>query len=76
MASLGRMPLTSLSTANKSDLCSPEFYASRRCSFRSRKSRSDNIISSNGGILCKAVPIEPQTVIEGLNIAEDVSQVR
>ncbi|KAL7145646.1 hypothetical protein ABFS83_07G099900 [Erythranthe nasuta] len=79
MSSLARIPLTSLFTAvDKSELCSPEFSAAGRCRFRSRKWACNSSISTgygNGGIVCKAAYVEPRAVIEGLSIAEDVSQL-
>ncbi|KAL7106383.1 hypothetical protein ACP275_07G110400 [Erythranthe tilingii] len=79
MSSLARIPLTSLFTAvDKSELYSPEFSAAGRCRFRSRKWACNKGISigyGNGGIVCKAASVEPRAVIEGLSIAEDVSQL-
>ncbi|GFP93285.1 cysteine synthase chloroplastic/chromoplastic [Phtheirospermum japonicum] len=86
MASLVNKPLTSVCTANKSDLFSPELNAVKRCRFPSRKTVNSVRIASNGvftrksrdndcGVVCKAVSVEPQTEIEGLNIAEDVTQL-
>ncbi|KAL6578189.1 hypothetical protein OROMI_010517 [Orobanche minor] len=86
MATLVNRPLTSLCTANKLDLLSPEFLFGKRCRIPARKTGNSVKIVSNGvvfrkfydndrGIVCKAVSVEPRTEIEGLNIAEDVTQL-
>lgn len=87
MASLVNKPLTSLCTANNSDSRSPALFAAERCRLGSRKLGNSVRISSGSassrkgggggasGIVCKAVSLEAETEIEGLNIAEDVTQV-
>ncbi|KAL3828451.1 hypothetical protein ACJIZ3_017253 [Penstemon smallii] len=89
MASLVNKPLSSMCTVKKSDLCSTEFFfaAERRRLAPLRNSRNNRITInndnnnksskfSNGGVIvCKAVSFEPQTEVEGLNIAEDVTQL-
>ncbi|KAL8487286.1 hypothetical protein ACS0TY_023361 [Phlomoides rotata] len=86
MASLLNKPLTSLCTANKSDIRSPEFFSSNRCRIGVGKSGHSVGIASTGvvcrknsgyvgGIVCKAVSVAPETEVEGLNIAEDVTQL-
>ncbi|KAL0368695.1 UNVERIFIED_CONTAM: Cysteine synthase, chloroplastic/chromoplastic [Sesamum calycinum] len=86
MASVVNKPFTSLCAANKSDLRSPELFVGQRCRIGGRRSGNSVRIASNAvvsrknrdsdyGIVCKAVSVEPQTEIEGLNIAEDVTQV-
>ncbi|KAL6527159.1 hypothetical protein OROGR_016249 [Orobanche gracilis] len=85
MASLVNRPVTSLCTAYKLDLLSPDFLFGKRCSIPARKTGNRVKIVSNGvvyrkfydndrGIVCKAVSVEPRTEIEALNIAEDVTQ--
>ncbi|KAL1544845.1 cysteine synthase [Salvia divinorum] len=81
MATLAKIPLTSLYTADRSELCSLKHSAARR-SLGARTLASENAVRigygskcSNGGIVCKAVSVNPQAAIEGLNIAEDVSQL-
>ncbi|KAL0366596.1 UNVERIFIED_CONTAM: Cysteine synthase, chloroplastic/chromoplastic [Sesamum radiatum] len=86
MASVVNKPFTSLCAANKSDLRSPELFVGQRCRIGGRRSGNSVRIASNAvvsrknrdsdcGIVCKAVSVEPQTEIEGLNIAEDVTQL-
>lgn len=86
MASLVNKPLTSLSTTNKSDLRSPAFFVAERCRIGALKLGNSVRISSSGGfcrnissnanrVVCKAVSVEAETEVEGLNIAEDVTQV-
>lgn len=86
MASLVNKPLTSLCTANRSDIRSPEFFVGKFCRIGARKSGNSVRIASSGVVsrkisdnanemVCKAVSVEPHTEIEGLNIAEDVTQV-
>uniref|UniRef100_A0A5B7B7K2 Cysteine synthase n=1 Tax=Davidia involucrata TaxID=16924 RepID=A0A5B7B7K2_DAVIN len=73
MASLINKPLTALFNS-KSELC-PETRFLRRCpvglTYPSLK-KSGNV---SFPIVCKAVSLKPQTEIEGLNIAEDVTQL-
>ncbi|KAH6778339.1 O-acetylserine lyase B [Perilla frutescens var. hirtella] len=86
MASLVNKPLTSLCTVNNSDVRSPAFFAAEHCRIGSWKLGNSVRISSGGafsrktsvnpnGIVCKAVSVEAETEIEGLNIAEDVTQL-
>lgn len=86
MASLLNKPLTSLCT-NKSDIRSPEFFTSKRCRVGVGKSGHSVGIASTGvlsrknggcvgGTVCKAVSVAAETEVEGLNIADDVTQVR
>ncbi|XP_057788774.1 cysteine synthase, chloroplastic/chromoplastic-like isoform X2 [Salvia miltiorrhiza] len=74
MATLAKIPLISLYTADRSELC---FSAARRSLGASTLAceNADRIgYGSRCGIVCKPVSIEPQPAIEGLNIAKDVSQ--
>ncbi|KAL3619892.1 hypothetical protein CASFOL_034804 [Castilleja foliolosa] len=86
MASIVNKPFTSVCAANKSDLFSPELSVAKRCRIPSRKTVNSVRTASNGvftrksrdndcGAVCKAVSVEPHTEIEGLNIAEDVTQL-
>ncbi|KAH6815981.1 O-acetylserine lyase B [Perilla frutescens var. frutescens] len=82
MSKLAKIPLTSQCAVDRPELCSPEFFATRRSfgagnvTSNSYVTSSYNSRSSNAGILCKAVSAKPQiTVIKGLNIAEDVTQL-
>ncbi|KAH6770405.1 O-acetylserine lyase B [Perilla frutescens var. hirtella] len=82
MSKLAKIPLTSQCAVDRPELCSPEFFATRRSfgagnvTSNSYVTSSYNSRSSNAGIVCKAVSAKPQiTVIEGLNIAEDVTQL-
>ncbi|KAL8030549.1 hypothetical protein ABFX02_14G293100 [Erythranthe guttata] len=86
MSSLVNKPLTSLCAASNADLRSPELFIGKSCRIPPRKSGNNFGIASGGvlsrknrcndsGIVCKAVSVEPETEIEGLNIAEDVTQL-
>lgn len=86
MASLVNKPLTSLCTANNPDTRSPALFVAERCRVGALKLGSSFRISGGGvpsrkgsasasGIVCKAISLEAETEIEGLNIAEDVTQV-
>ncbi|KAL7128027.1 hypothetical protein ABFS83_14G288800 [Erythranthe nasuta] len=86
MSSLVNKPLTSLCAATNADLRSPELFIGKSCRIPARKSGNSFGIASGGvlsrknryndsGIVCKAVSVEPETEIEGLNIAEDVTQL-
>lgn len=78
-------PLTSFYTgrARNSELCSVESNLFNKQNYRFsanslafvKKSISIDSNIKNNGIVCKAVSVQPQTEIEGLNIAEDVTQV-
>ncbi|XP_073128223.1 cysteine synthase, chloroplastic/chromoplastic isoform X2 [Henckelia pumila] len=83
MASLLNQPFTSLSAVKKSGRrCYPKFAVSEQSRLAAAGISGCNSISvsntskrSKGKIVCKAVSVEPQTEIEGLNIAEDVTQL-
>ncbi|XP_047953616.1 cysteine synthase, chloroplastic/chromoplastic-like isoform X1 [Salvia hispanica] len=87
MASLVNKPLTSLCTVNKSsDSRSPALFAAKRCRIGAPKLGNSARISTGGDlsrkisansnrIVCKAISLEAETEIEGLNIAEDVTQL-
>lgn len=86
MTSLLNGTLNSLCAAQNSDLRSPELFLTKRSRIVPKKSGHGAKLSLdaafNGknicnapGIVCKAVSVEPQTEIEGLNIAEDVTQL-
>ncbi|CAA2977690.1 cysteine synthase [Olea europaea subsp. europaea] len=78
-------PLTSFYTgrARNSELCSVESNLFNKQNYRFsanslafvKKSISIDSNIKNNGIVCKAVSVQPQTEIEGLNIAEDVTQL-
>ena len=73
MASLINKPLTSLCNSN-SGLCLETRLPSRcRVGFASPSLKRSGKFSYT--IVCRAVSVKPQTEIEGLNIAEDVTQV-
>ncbi|CAI9770926.1 unnamed protein product [Fraxinus pennsylvanica] len=86
MAWLLNNPVTFL---YNSDVRSPEYFFAKRlrskANYRGYNNKSFNSIinigncsSINGSkskILCEAVSVQPQTDIEGLNIAEDVTQL-
>ncbi|KAG6406125.1 hypothetical protein SASPL_133723 [Salvia splendens] len=82
MASLVNKPPTSLCTINKSDCLSPAIFSAARCRVGAPKLGDSTRIFSRGvlccgnanGIVCKAISMEADTEIEGLNIAEDVTQ--
>ncbi|XP_052173540.1 cysteine synthase, chloroplastic/chromoplastic-like isoform X2 [Diospyros lotus] len=75
MASLINKPLTSLCNSNSnSDLCFETRLPSRcRVGFTSPSLKRSGKFSYP--IVCRAVSVKPQTEIEGLNIAEDVTQL-
>ncbi|CAA0838670.1 Cysteine synthase- chloroplastic/chromoplastic [Striga hermonthica] len=86
MASLVNKPFTSVCTANKSEILSPEFHSGRRCRIPSGRTANIIRIASKGGVgrkirgsdcglVCKAVSLETETEIEGFNIAENVTQL-
>ncbi|XP_073028686.1 cysteine synthase, chloroplastic/chromoplastic-like isoform X2 [Primulina eburnea] len=82
MASLLNQPLTSLSAVNKSGRCYPKFVVSEQSRSAATGLSGCNSISvrntskfGKGKILCKAVSVELKSEIEGLNIAEDVTQL-
>ncbi|KAG6422882.1 hypothetical protein SASPL_113264 [Salvia splendens] len=87
MASLVNKPLTSLCTVNKSsDSRSPALFTAKRCRIGAPKLGNSARISTGGDlsrkisvsanrIVCKAISLEAETEIEGLNIAEDVTQL-
>ena len=68
----------------KSDVFFLNSSANSRCQTLGRisslKSKKNNLYgavsSSSVSVVCKAVSVKPQTEIEGLNIAEDVTQVK
>jgi cysteine synthase A len=69
-------PLTSSLFSPKSELTTPKQFwvvgpISKSKSIRYQKAKS----SSSFSVVCKAVSAKPQTAVEGLNIAEDVTQV-
>ncbi|XP_075486952.1 cysteine synthase, chloroplastic/chromoplastic-like isoform X2 [Primulina tabacum] len=82
MASLLNQPLTSLSAVTRSGRCYPKFVVSEQSRLAATGISGCNSICvsnmgkySKGKIVYKAVSVEPQAEIEGLNIAEDVSQL-
>ncbi|XP_057777746.1 cysteine synthase, chloroplastic/chromoplastic isoform X1 [Salvia miltiorrhiza] len=86
MASLVNKPLASLCTVIKSDSRSPASFVAERYRVGAPKLSNSIRISSGGvlsrknsgdanGIVCKAISMEAETEIEGLNIAEDVTQL-
>ncbi|XP_073026384.1 cysteine synthase, chloroplastic/chromoplastic-like isoform X2 [Primulina eburnea] len=82
MASLLNQPLTSLSAVTRSGRCYPKFVVSEQSRLAATGICGCNSICvsntskcSKGKIVSKAVSVEPQAEIEGLNIAEDVSQL-
>ncbi|KAL2507218.1 Cysteine synthase [Forsythia ovata] len=84
-AAFTNKPFTSFytGTAKFSELCSVEskLFSKQHCRFSAnspafiKKSISIDSNLNNDGIVCKAVSLQPQTEIEGLNIAEDVTQL-
>lgn len=87
MSSLVNKPLTSLCAAGNPELRTPDLFIGQSCRIVARKSGNNFRISgssvpsrksrcNDNGIVCRAVSVEPETEIEGLNIAEDVTQVR
>ncbi|PRQ37718.1 putative cysteine synthase [Rosa chinensis] len=67
-------PLTSSLCAPKSELTTPKHLwvvgpTSTSLSLRSSQSKR------GGSVVCKAVSVKPETAVEGLNIAEDVTQL-
>lgn len=84
-----KMGSASLITPLKPSLCSTKSYLSSGSFLLTRVGSSDSSstlrfmkkpsysgkLLSACSVVCKAVSIEPQTDIEGLNIAEDVTQV-
>ncbi|GMP55064.1 hypothetical protein CsSME_00020002 [Camellia sinensis var. sinensis] len=81
MASLINNPLRPLYKSkskfisnSNSELC-PEIRFSNRCGVGFSSLSLDNSGRVCFPIVCKAVSVTPQTQIEGLNIAEDVTQV-
>ncbi|THG17437.1 hypothetical protein TEA_006827 [Camellia sinensis var. sinensis] len=74
MASLINRSLTSICNS-KSAMCIETRFPSRfRVGFTSPSLSNSGKVSSSS-IVCKAVSVKPQTDIEGLNIADDVSQL-
>ncbi|CAK9149355.1 unnamed protein product [Ilex paraguariensis] len=72
MASLINKPLTSV-YSSKAELCLEARFLKRwrpGLTYLSLK-KSNNVCFP---IVCKAVSVQPQTEVKGLNIAEDVSQ--
>ncbi|XP_068305660.1 cysteine synthase-like [Pyrus communis] len=77
-------PLTSSSLSGPSEVAAPiRFWAA--CPTMTTGLRSTSITKINGlrlkgkswssSVVCKAVSVKPQTAVEGLNIAEDVTQL-
>ncbi|XP_051118142.1 cysteine synthase, chloroplastic/chromoplastic isoform X2 [Andrographis paniculata] len=84
--SLPNNPLNSLCAPHNSDLRSPELFLAKGCRIGARKYANTVSLTIDAAvtgqnrcdvhrIVCKAVSVEPQTEIEGLNIAEDVTQL-
>ncbi|XP_059632976.1 cysteine synthase, chloroplastic/chromoplastic-like isoform X2 [Cornus florida] len=74
MASLINKPLTSLCSSNKTEFCLENGFMGR-C----RVGQPSLSLKKSGKlffpIVCKTVSVKPQTEVEGLNIAEDVTQL-
>ncbi|KAL8482769.1 hypothetical protein ACS0TY_025711 [Phlomoides rotata] len=79
VASLANSPSNSLCTIHKLGSGPPEVFTGGRFCFRARNRDTASVIYGirygNGGIACKAVSGKPKMLIEGLNIAEDVSKL-
>ncbi|KAL5574760.1 hypothetical protein UlMin_016459 [Ulmus minor] len=70
-------PLTSSSLrTTKSELSTVSSLSSKQVSlaFISKKLKSRKLFSASS-VVCKAVSVKPQTEVEGLNIADDVTQL-
>ena len=77
MASLINKPLTSVCNSIKTNLCPETGFLKRGRSGLTSLSVRKSSGKVSFPILCKAVSVKAQTaIIEGLNIAEDVTQVR
>ncbi|KAG6393632.1 hypothetical protein SASPL_147876 [Salvia splendens] len=82
MATIPNIPLISQYSVERSELCSLSFSAAVR-SLVARTLASENAVRigygggrcANAGIVCRAASLQRQAAIEGLNIAEDVSQL-
>ncbi|KAL8479585.1 hypothetical protein ACS0TY_026469 [Phlomoides rotata] len=72
-------PSNYLCTIHKLGYGLPEVFTGGRLCFRARNRDTTSVIYGirycNGGIVCKAVSGKPKMLIEGLNIAEDVSKL-
>ncbi|XP_042028179.1 cysteine synthase-like isoform X1 [Salvia splendens] len=82
MATIPKIPLISQYSVERSELCSLSFSSAMR-SVVARTLASENAVRigcgggrcANGGIVCRAASVQRKAAIEGLNIAEDVSQL-